>query len=98
MNNRYRICYLSSFLVFVTIFLASCAQTTLDRGLAEQIAKIKAIDNHTHISPAIAGQGTEEEPTDLLGHQPCSQGQSTGLGRARAGGRVSLGRLTGLGA
>lgn len=67
MKNRCRICCLLSFLVFVTIFLASCTQTIPDPALLKQIAKIKAIDNHSHIPPATAEQGTEEEPNDLLG-------------------------------
>ena len=35
--------------------------------MLEQIAKIKAIDNHSHMRPATANQGTEEEPAGLLG-------------------------------
>jgi len=38
--------------------------------LVEQIAKIKAIDNNSHMLPATANQGTEEEPADLLGQPP----------------------------
>ncbi|HUU17636.1 MAG TPA: ankyrin repeat domain-containing protein [Sedimentisphaerales bacterium] len=64
MKKKYRICCLLSFLIFIVI---SCAQTIPDSVLLEQIAKIKAIDNHSHILPATANQGTEEEPDDLLG-------------------------------
>ncbi|HUU18205.1 MAG TPA: ankyrin repeat domain-containing protein [Sedimentisphaerales bacterium] len=69
MKKKYRICCLLSFLIFIIIFLESCAQTVPDPVLVEQIAKIKAIDNHSHMFmlPAIANQGTEEEPADLLG-------------------------------
>jgi ankyrin repeat protein len=38
--------------------------------LLGEIAKIKAIDNHSHMLAASANQGTEEEPADLLGQQP----------------------------
>jgi predicted TIM-barrel fold metal-dependent hydrolase len=38
--------------------------------LVEQIARIKAIDNHSHMLPATAKQGTEEEPANLLGQPP----------------------------
>ena len=55
---------LLSFLIFIII---SCAQTIPDPVLLEQIAKIKAIDNNSHILGATANQGTEEEPADLLG-------------------------------
>jgi ankyrin repeat protein/predicted TIM-barrel fold metal-dependent hydrolase len=67
MKKKYRIYCLLSFLILITIFLGSCAQTIPDPVLLEQIAKIKAIDNHSHILPATANQGTEEEPADLLG-------------------------------
>jgi len=56
-----------SFLILITIFLESCAQTVPDPVLVEHIAKIKAIDNHSHMRPAYPNQGTEEEPADLLG-------------------------------
>ena len=64
MKKKYLIYCLLSFLIFIII---SCAQTIPDPVLLEQIAKIKAIDNHSHILPATANQGTEEEPADLLG-------------------------------
>ena len=64
MKKKYRIYCLLSFLIFIVI---SCAQTIPDPVLLEQIAKIKAIDNHSHMRPATAYQGTEEEPADLLG-------------------------------
>ncbi len=67
MKKKYRIYCLLSFLIFIII---SCAQTIPDPVLLEQIAKIKAIDNHSHMSPATANQGTEEEPADLLGKPP----------------------------
>ncbi len=67
MKKKYRIYCLLSFLILITIFLESCAQTIPDPVLLEQIAKIKAIDNHSHMRPATANQGTEEEPADLLG-------------------------------
>jgi predicted TIM-barrel fold metal-dependent hydrolase len=67
MKKKYRICCLLSFLIFIIISCGSCAQTIPDPVLVEQIAKIKAIDNHSHMEPATANQGTEEEPADLLG-------------------------------
>ncbi|HUU19757.1 MAG TPA: ankyrin repeat domain-containing protein [Sedimentisphaerales bacterium] len=70
MKKKYRIYCPLSFLIFITIFLESCAQTVPDPVLLEQIAKIKAIDNNSHILPATANQGTEEEPADLLGKPP----------------------------
>ncbi len=70
MKKKYRIYCLLSFLIFIIIFCESCAQTIPDPVLLEQIAKIKAIDNHSHILPATANQGTEEEPADLLGKPP----------------------------
>ncbi len=70
MKKKYRIYCLLSFLILITIFLESCAQTIPDPNLLEQIAKIKAIDNHSHMRPATANQGTEEEPADLLGKPP----------------------------
>jgi ankyrin repeat protein len=70
MKKKYRIYCPLSFLILITIFLESCAQTIPDPVLLEQIAKIKAIDNHSHILPATANQGTEEEPADLLGQPP----------------------------
>ena len=62
MKKEHRIYCLLSFLILITMFLESCAQTIPDPVLVEQIAKIKAIDNHSHMRPAIANQGTEEEP------------------------------------
>jgi hypothetical protein len=70
MKKKCRICSLLPFLIFITIFLESCAQTIPDPVLVEQIAKIKAIDNHSHMQPATANQGTEEEPADLPGQPP----------------------------
>ncbi len=70
MKKKYRIYCLLSFLIFIIIFCESCAQTIPDPVLLEQIAKIKAIDNHSHMLPATANQGTEEEPADLLGKPP----------------------------
>ncbi len=67
MKKKHRTYCLLSFLILITIFLESCAQTIPDPVLVEQIAKIKAIDNHSFIFPATADQGTEEEPADLLG-------------------------------
>ncbi len=49
MKKKYRIYCLLSFLIFIII---SCAQTIPDPVLLEQIAKIKAIDNHCHMVPA----------------------------------------------
>ncbi len=56
-----------AFTIFVFISFQSSAHTIPDPNLVEQIAKIKAIDNHSHMRPATANQGTEEEPADLLG-------------------------------
>ncbi|MGB2863652.1 MAG: hypothetical protein WBC05_10045, partial [Sedimentisphaerales bacterium] len=67
MKKKYRIYCLLSFLIFIIIFVGACAQTIPDPVLLEQIAKIKAIDNYSIMSPATANQGTEEEPADLLG-------------------------------
>ncbi len=66
MKKKYRTYCLLSFLILITIFLESCAQTIPDPVLLEQIARIKAIDNHSHMRPATAYQGTEEEPADLI--------------------------------
>ena len=70
MKKKYRIYCLLSFLILITIFLASCAQPIPDPDLAEQIARIKAIDNYSMMSPPTANLGTEEEPADLLGQPP----------------------------
>jgi ankyrin repeat protein len=70
MKKEYQPYWLLSFLILITIFLESCAQTIPDPVLVEQIAKIKAIDNHSHMRPATAYQGAEEEPDDLLGQPP----------------------------
>ena len=70
MKKKYRTYFLLSFLILITIFLESCAQTIPDPVLLEQIAKIKAIDNYCIMLPATANQGTEEEPADLLGQPP----------------------------
>ncbi|MHC4254758.1 MAG: amidohydrolase family protein [Planctomycetota bacterium] len=70
MEKKYRIYCLLSFLILITTSLESCAQTIPDPVLVEQIAKIKAIDNHSHMLAATANQGTEEEPADLLGQPP----------------------------
>ena len=67
MKKEYRTYCLLSFLVLITVFLESCAQTIPDPVLLKQIAKIKAIDNHSHMLPVCANQDTEEEPNDLLG-------------------------------
>jgi len=67
MKKKYRAYCLLSFLILITIFLESCAQTIPDPVLLEQIVKIKAIDNHSHMSPATTNQGTEEEPANLIG-------------------------------
>lgn len=69
MEKIYRIYWLLSFMIIVFISFQSCvsAQTKPDPFLVEQIAKIKAIDNHSHMLPATAEQGTEEEPPDLPG-------------------------------
>ena len=67
MKKKYRIYCLLSFLIFIIISFDSCAQTIPDPVLVEQIAKIKAIDNHSHMLPATANQGTEEELADLIG-------------------------------
>ncbi|UCE47279.1 MAG: hypothetical protein JSW47_16950, partial [Phycisphaerales bacterium] len=56
-----------TFTILVFLSFQSSAQTIPDPNLVEQIAKIKAIDNHSHMRPAYANQGTEEEPADLLG-------------------------------
>ena len=70
MKKKYQTYLLLSFSFFITIFLESCAQTIPDPFLVEKIAKIKAIDNHSHMRPATAYQGAEEEPVDLLGQPP----------------------------
>jgi len=59
-----------TFTIVILISFQSSAHTIPDPNLVEQIAKIKAIDNHSHMRPATAYQGTEEEPADLLGHPP----------------------------
>lgn len=70
MKQIYKIYFLLSFLILITIFPLSCAQTIQDPVLLKRIAAIKAIDNHSHVSPATATQGTEEEPADLPGKPP----------------------------
>jgi hypothetical protein len=70
MKKKYRIYCLLSFLVFIIISFASCSPTIPDPVLVKQIAKIKVIDNHSHMLPATTNQGTEEEPNDLLGKPP----------------------------
>ena len=70
MKKKYRIYCVLSFLIFIIIFLGSCAQTIPDPVLLEQIAKIKAIDNCSYMWSPTANQGTEEEPADLLGQPP----------------------------
>jgi ankyrin repeat protein len=67
MKKKYRIYCLLSFSILIIIFLESCAQTIPDPVLLEQIVKIKAVDNNSHMLPATANQGSEEEPADLLG-------------------------------
>jgi len=78
MKKKYLIYCLLSFLIFIIISfescdktipepVESCGPTVPDPVLVEQIAKIKAIDNHSHMLPAYANQGTEEEPADLIG-------------------------------
>ncbi len=52
MKKKHRIYCLLPFLIFIIIFLESCAQTIPDPVLLEQIAKIKAIDNHCHMVTA----------------------------------------------
>jgi hypothetical protein len=44
----------------------SNAHTIPDPTLVEQISRIKAIDNHSHMRPATADQSTEKEPAKLL--------------------------------
>jgi len=70
MKETHRICWLLTFTISIFISFQSSAQTIPDPNLVEQIAKIKAIDNHSHMRPATANQGTEEEPADLLGQSP----------------------------
>ena len=70
MKKEYRTYWRLSFSIFIIIFLESCAQKIPDPVLLEHIAKIRAIDNHSHILPATANQGTEERPADLLGKPP----------------------------
>jgi len=70
MKEIHRIYWLSTFTIVVLISFQSSAYTIPDPDLVEQIAKIKAIDNHSHMRPATAYQGTEEEPADLLGQSP----------------------------
>jgi ankyrin repeat protein len=67
MKETHRIYWLLTFTISIFISFQSSAQTIPDPNLVEQIAKIKAIDNHSHMSPATANQGTEEEPADLVG-------------------------------
>jgi len=67
MKKKYQTYWLLSFLILITIFLESCVQTSPDPVLLQQIAKIKAIDNNSHMLPATPNQGAEEEPADLLG-------------------------------
>jgi ankyrin repeat protein len=68
MKKEYRTYWLLSFLILITLFLESCAQTIPDPVLLEQIAKIKAIDNCSYMWSPTPNQGTEEEPADL--HEP----------------------------
>jgi ankyrin repeat protein/predicted TIM-barrel fold metal-dependent hydrolase len=70
MKEKHRIYWRLTFTIVVFISFQSSAQTIPDPNLVEQIAKIKAIDNHSHILPATDNQGTEEEPADLLGKPP----------------------------
>jgi len=67
MKEIHRIYWLSTFTIFILISFQSSAHTIPDPNLVEQIAKIKAIDNNSHMLPATPNQGTEEEPADLLG-------------------------------
>jgi len=62
-----RVYWRLTFTISILISFQSSAHTIPDPNLVEQIAKIKAIDNHSHMKPATANQGTEEEPADLLG-------------------------------
>ncbi|MHC4510458.1 MAG: ankyrin repeat domain-containing protein [Planctomycetota bacterium] len=74
MRGTHRIYWRLTFTICVLVSFQSSAHTIPDPDLIEQIAKIKAIDNHSHMRPATAYQGTEEEPADLLGkprfHEP----------------------------
>ncbi|MFX0202854.1 MAG: ankyrin repeat domain-containing protein [Candidatus Hodarchaeota archaeon] len=67
MKETHRIYWLLTFTISIFISFQSSAQTIPDPNLVEQIANIKAIDNHSHMKPATAYQGTEEEPANLLG-------------------------------
>jgi len=67
MKKIHRIYWQLTFTIFVFMSFQSSAHTIPDPNLVEQIAKIRAIDNHSHMRPATANQGTEEEPADLLG-------------------------------
>jgi len=66
MKKTHRIYWLLTFTISIFISFQSSAQTIPDPNLVEQIANIKAIDNHSHMRPATANQGTEEEPANLL--------------------------------
>ena len=70
MKKEYRTYGLLSFLLLIAIFLESCARTMPDPVLAKQIAKIRAIDNCSHMWSPTPNHGTEEEPADLLGQPP----------------------------
>jgi ankyrin repeat protein/predicted TIM-barrel fold metal-dependent hydrolase len=67
MKEIKQIYWLSTFTIVFLISFQSSAHTIPDPDLVEQITKIKAIDNHSHMRPATAYQGTEGEPDNLLG-------------------------------
>jgi len=46
------------------------AQTSVDRDLLTQIEKIRAVDNHAHVTPARVPETAEAERPDPLGREP----------------------------
>jgi len=70
MGETHRIYRRLAFMVILFSSFQLSAHPIPDPNLVEQIAKIKIIDNPTHIQPATTNQGTEEEPADLLGQPP----------------------------
>ena len=57
MKEIHRIYWRITFAILVFMSFQSSAHTIPDPNLVEQIAKIKAIDNHSHMKPATADQG-----------------------------------------
>jgi len=53
------------FLLVTVLPRTSSAQTAVDPGLVAEIAKIKAIDNHTHVT-RVVGAGEEDHEYDAL--------------------------------